>query len=51
MKPLAQRREAAFDLGNVEVLCRRCHFGMHRRPVDPAREAWGKLIEELAKVS
>ena len=50
VKPLA-KGGAAFDLGNTEVLCKRCHFGMHRRPVDPARRAWSNLIEEMMQVS
>ena len=35
-----------YDPENIEVLCRRCHFGEHRAR-DPQRAEWLRMIAEL----
>ena len=37
---------AAYDPGNLQVLCRGCHIDKHRR-VDPIRDTWAAAIAEL----
>ena len=33
-----------FDRGNLEVVCRRCHFEEHRSETDRERDAWKELV-------
>lgn len=37
---------AMFDMANIEVLCRKCHFARHRL-LDPLRQEWQRMIAEL----
>ncbi|MDE0520928.1 MAG: HNH endonuclease [Boseongicola sp.] len=37
---------AAYDLANLEALCRGCHIEEHRPALSPERAAWRKLLEE-----
>ena len=45
------RGGAAYDLDNLQALCRLCHFaktGRENRPPDPpGAEAWRRLVDEL----
>ena len=45
-----ERGGEAYDLGNLETLCRPCHIAHHRssRPPTPAELAWDALLAELA---
>ncbi len=51
IRPLRQGG-AAYDLGNLQTLCRGCHIGKtraeNRRPLTPAEIAWRELVAELA---
>ena len=40
---------AVFALSNLELLCRRCHFGHHKddRPRNPERDMWTRFISEF----
>ena len=35
------------DPANLATVCRDCHLRAHRRPRDPAREAWRRLVDAL----
>ena len=35
-----------YDPANIEVLCRRCHFGQHKAR-DPVRAQWIEMIKSL----
>lgn len=38
---------AAFELANLETMCRGCHIEHHRPAVPPERAAWLTFIQEL----
>ena len=33
-----------YDPANLEARCRPCHFGEHRRPLEPGALAWKRLV-------
>lgn len=35
---------AAYDLANLEVVCRRCHFAEHGKPRVRGRDEWFRLL-------
>lgn len=50
IKPVREAPEKAFDLNNLQVLCKRCHSAKTRREVGhpelpPDREAWRRLLK------
>ena len=46
--PLRVAPELAFELRNLEVRCRKCHFAVHKKLKVPAeRAAWLELVEGL----
>lgn len=52
VKPVRTHPELAFDLGNLQSLCVSCHSRKTRievglDPLNPARQAWRKLVREL----
>ncbi|SNT37570.1 HNH endonuclease [Tropicimonas sediminicola] len=54
IEPVRTRPDLAFDLGNLQVLCGRCHARKTRIEVglgqpNPAREAWNNLLREMQR--
>ncbi|MEO1265108.1 MAG: HNH endonuclease signature motif containing protein [Pseudomonadota bacterium] len=50
--PVRDRPDLAFDLGNLQTLCSRCHARKTRVEVglaeeNPARDAWRSAVKEL----
>lgn len=43
--PLAEGG-AKWDVSNLEILCRRCHFDEHRPVADPERQEWLAFVED-----
>lgn len=42
---------AAYDLGNLETVCRDCHYGRHRKVTDPETLAWTAFVEDCCHAS
>jgi 5-methylcytosine-specific restriction endonuclease McrA len=54
IKPVRTHPELAYELGNLQTLCVRCHSRKTRieiglGEVDPKRQAWRDLVHELSK--
>jgi 5-methylcytosine-specific restriction endonuclease McrA len=55
VKPLRTHPDLAFDLGNLQTLCVRCHSAKTQAevgfetPASPERQAWKSLVYELSK--
>ena len=39
---------AQFDMGNLRVLCKRCHLATHQRPRTPSEQAWDELVTDVS---
>lgn len=56
IEPVRDRPDLAFNLGNLQVLCGRCHARKTRIEVglgqpNPAREAWKTLLRDMQRNS
>lgn len=52
IRGIREHPEGAYEIGNLQVLCRRCHSAKTRTeihgPLSPEREAWRTFLNALA---
>jgi len=54
IEPVRKRPDLAYSLGNLQVLCGRCHARKTRieighKPLNPRRAAWANLVRKTCR--